>query len=56
MKVKKKKSQCVITWCIDRKTGAVRLSLDGKCDKREVMKFNLAVQNVGVVLPRIQED
>lgn len=54
-KKKKKKGPCNLIWCIDPKTGAMKVSTNGQCDKGYIRKVNSAFRK-GVILPTEDEE
>jgi len=47
---KKGKDACGLTFCVDPKTGALQIEIDGECPKGYVRQINKAVRT-GVILP-----
>ncbi len=54
-KGRKKKDECGLFWCVDPKTGAIKVSTNGKCDKGYIRRVNKAFRT-GVILPPEEDD
>jgi len=55
MAKKKQGASCRVLWCLDPKTGASRLALDGKCPPGTLKVLSDALTEKGVKLPTVDE-